>query len=133
VIENKEQESVPIWNVTCISKACTRVQISVCPDHSADWRNEKNQRRIMRKFISIAGMILFVALLLVQPAKADNFDTFTLTSGSTNISFTLPATLTPSSVGRNGLINIANVSGTYDGGSYTFNTVQPPITRPRGA
>ena len=78
----------------------------------------------MRKFISVAGMILFVALLFVQPAKADNFDTFTFTSGSTSISFTVPATLTPASVGWNGLINITNVSGTYDGGSYTFNTVQ---------
>jgi hypothetical protein len=78
----------------------------------------------MRKLISIAGMILFVALLFVQPAKADNFDTFTLTSGSTTISFTLPATLTPSSVAWNGLINLTNVSGTYDGGSYTFNTVE---------
>jgi hypothetical protein len=78
----------------------------------------------MRKIISVAGMVLFVALLLVQPAKADNFDTFTFTSSGASISFTLPATLTPSNVGRNGLINIANVSGTYDGGSYTFNTVQ---------
>jgi hypothetical protein len=78
----------------------------------------------MRKFISVAGMVLFVALLLVQPAKADNFDTFTFTSGGTSISFTLPGTLTPSSVAWNGLINIAKVSGTYDGGSYTFSTVQ---------
>jgi hypothetical protein len=78
----------------------------------------------MRKSISIAGAILFVALLFVQPAKADNFDTFTFTAGSTSISFTLPATLTPSSVAWNGLVNITNVSATYDGGSYTFNTVQ---------
>jgi len=78
----------------------------------------------MRKFISAAGMILFVALLLVQPAKADNFDTFTLTSGNTSISFTLPATLTPVSVAWDGLITITNVSGIYDGGNYTFNTVQ---------
>ncbi len=78
----------------------------------------------MRKFISIAGTVLFVALLFVQPAKADSFDTFTYTAGSTSISFTLPATLTPSSVALNGLVNITNVSGTYDGGSYTFNAVQ---------
>jgi hypothetical protein len=78
----------------------------------------------MRKFISIAGTALFVALLFVQPAKADNFDTFTLTTHGTSISFTLPATLTPSSVAWNGMITLANVSGTYDGGSYTFNAVQ---------
>ena len=78
----------------------------------------------MRKLISVAGMVLFVALLFVQPAKADNFDTFTVVSGGTNISFTLPATLTPSVVGLGGLVSIMNVSGTYDGGSYTFNTVQ---------
>lgn len=78
----------------------------------------------MRKLISVAGMILFAALLFVQPAKADNFDTFTFTSNGTTISFTLPATLTPASVEWNGLVNIANVSATYDGGSYTFNTVQ---------
>jgi len=78
----------------------------------------------MRKFISIAGTVLFVALLFVQPAKADNFDTFTFISGGTSISFTVPATLTPSSVTWNGLVNITNVSGTYDGGNYTFNTVQ---------
>jgi hypothetical protein len=78
----------------------------------------------MRKFIWTAGMTLFVALLLVQPAKADNFDTFTLTSSYASISFTLPATLTPANVAWNGLIRIANVSGTYDGGNYAFNTVQ---------
>jgi hypothetical protein len=78
----------------------------------------------MRKFISVAGIILFVALLLVQPAKADNFDTFTFTSNAASISFTLPATLTPSSVSWNGIISITNVSGIYDGGSYAFNTVQ---------
>jgi hypothetical protein len=69
-------------------------------------------------------LILFVALLFVQPAKADNFDTFTFTSNYATISFTLPATLTPSAVLWNGIINITNVSGIYDGGSYTFNTVQ---------
>jgi hypothetical protein len=78
----------------------------------------------MRKLISAAGMVLFVALLLVQPAKADNFDTFTFTSGGTNITFTLPATLTPAAVGFGGLVDIFNVSATYDGKSYTFNTVQ---------
>jgi hypothetical protein len=78
----------------------------------------------MRKVISIAGLMVFAALLFVQPSKADNFDTYTLTSGSLSITFTLPATVTPSSVAWNGLINLSNVSGTYDGTAYTFNTVQ---------
>ena len=78
----------------------------------------------MLKSISIAGTILFVALLFVQPAKADSFDTFTYISGPTSISFTLPATLTPLSVAWDGLITITNVSATYDRASYTFNTVQ---------
>src|ERR1700719_2696430 len=113
-----------IWNDTCIVSACTRVQVSVVQISPQAGSNEKNQRRTMRKLILAAGMIFFVALLFVQPAKADSFDTFTYTAGGTSISFTLPAILTPSSVGLGGLINIANVTGTYDGGSYTFNTVQ---------
>src|ERR1700741_5010642 len=78
----------------------------------------------MRKLISVAGMVLFVALLFVQPAKADNFDTFTFVSGGTNISFTVPATLTPAIVGLGGLVVITMVSGTKNGRSYTFKTVQ---------
>jgi len=77
----------------------------------------------MRKLILAAGMIFFAALLFVKPAKADSFDTFTYTAGATSISFTLPATLTPSSVGPGGLVIITNVSANYDGGSYTFNEV----------
>jgi hypothetical protein len=82
----------------------------------------------MRKFIAIAGGMLFAALLFVQPSKADNFDTYSLTApwgvGFTTITFTLPATITPSSVEWNGVIDLKNVTGTYDGGAYTFATVQ---------
>jgi hypothetical protein len=78
----------------------------------------------MRKFIAIAGVMLFAALLFVQPSKADNFDTYTLVATGTTITFTLPATVRPSSVTWDGIINLTNVSGTYDGGAYTFATVQ---------
>jgi hypothetical protein len=78
----------------------------------------------MRKCGSIAGIMLFAVLLFVQPSKADNFDTFTLTAGATTISFTVPQTLTPSSVTWNGLINITNVVGSYNGTPYTFADVQ---------
>jgi hypothetical protein len=59
----------------------------------------------MRKFIAIAGLMLFAALLFVQPSKADNFDTYTLVSRGATITFTLPATLTPSSVTWDGILN----------------------------
>jgi hypothetical protein len=78
----------------------------------------------MRKFIAIAGLMLFAALLSVQPSKADNFDTYTLVSRGATITFTIPATVAPSSVARNGIINLTNVSATYDGAAYTFATVQ---------
>jgi hypothetical protein len=78
----------------------------------------------MGKCASIAGIMLFAALLFVQPSKADNFDTFTLTASGTTISFTVAQTLTPSSVTWNGLINLTNVVGTYDGSAYTFAEVQ---------
>src|SRR5260370_9115781 len=91
------------------------------------------QGRTMRKLISIAGILLFAALLFVQPSKADSFDTYTLTAGSTVISFTLPATITPSSVTWDGIINLTNVKATYDGGAYTFATVQLGATVYMGA
>jgi hypothetical protein len=78
----------------------------------------------MRKCASIAGIMAFAALLFVQPSKADNFDTFTLTTGATTISFTVAQTLTPSSVTWNGLINLTNVVGAYNGKAYTFADVQ---------
>jgi|ERR1700719_1403174 len=78
----------------------------------------------MLKCISIAGIFLFAALLFVQPSRADNFDTYTFISGQKQITFTVPQTLTPSSVTWNGIINLTNIAGTYDGGAYTFATVQ---------
>ena len=78
----------------------------------------------MRKCVSIAGIMLFAALLFVQPSKADNFDTFTLVSKDATIVFTLPQTLTPSSVNWAGMITLINVPATFDGGAYTFATVQ---------
>ena len=77
----------------------------------------------MRKCVSIAGTMLFAALLFVQPSKADNFDTFTLVAKDATITFTLPQTLTPSSVHWGGMIFVNNVPGTFDGGAYTFTTV----------
>jgi hypothetical protein len=78
----------------------------------------------MCKCVSIAGMLFAAAFLFVQPSRADSFDTYQLTGNGLNITFTLPTTLTPSSVDWNGVINISNVSGTFDGGAYTFATVQ---------
>jgi hypothetical protein len=91
---------------------------------SAGWRDEKKQGKTMHKCISIAGIFLFAALLFVQPSKADNFDTYTFISGPTKITFTVPQTLTPSSVTWNGNIYLTNITGTYDGSAYTFATVQ---------
>src|SRR6266853_576610 len=62
--------------------------------------------------------------LQVIENKADNFDTFTLVSKDATITFTLPQTLTPSSVNWAGMIFLKNVQGTFDGGAYTFSTVQ---------
>jgi PEP-CTERM motif len=77
----------------------------------------------MGKCLSLAGMMFVVALLFVSPAKADSFDTYTLTGNGLSITFTLPATLTPSSVTWNGIIYISNVTGTYNGSAYTFANV----------
>jgi hypothetical protein len=87
----------------------------------------------MRKFISIAGIMLFAALLFVHPSKADSFQTYTLTSGGTLITFTLPTIITPTSVTWNGIIDISNVKATYDGGAYTFAGVQLGPTGYMGA
>lgn len=77
----------------------------------------------MRKFVLLAGM-LFVAFLFAPASKADSIDNFQLTGPGFNVTFSLPSTLTPSSVLPSGMINISNVSGTFNGGSYTFDTVQ---------
>jgi len=77
----------------------------------------------MRKSFYIAGLVLFAALLFVQPSKADsmNFNNYQLTGNGWNLTFSLPQTLTPSSVTWNGILNFNNVPG---GGGYIFNTIQ---------
>ena len=78
----------------------------------------------MQKSLTVAGILLVSAFLFVQPSRADSLDTFQLTGpGGLNITFTLPSTLTPSSVGRGGNLYLTNVTGTYDGHAYTFATV----------
>lgn len=71
----------------------------------------------MGKFLSFAG-VLFLLGLLVQPASADSFtDNFLLSGDGYTISFSLPSTLTPSSTEWNGIINIQNVSGVMINGN----------------
>jgi hypothetical protein len=82
----------------------------------------------MRKFLSIAGILLVAALLFAQPSKADNFDTDQLTGHGMTMSFTLRQTLTLSRVTWNGILNFQNVSGTFNGTAFTFATVQPGAT-----
>jgi hypothetical protein len=77
----------------------------------------------MLKRFSIAGMLLLFSLAFMQPSKADNFDTYQLTGHGVDITFTLPQTLTPSSF-SNGIIDLTNVSGTFNGHAYTFATLQ---------
>ncbi len=84
----------------------------------------------MRKCVSIAGMVFLAGFLFVQPSKADNFNTYQLTGaafGGMTISFTLPQTLTPSSVTWNGILNFTNVAGTFGKNGqntpYNFSTV----------
>jgi hypothetical protein len=84
----------------------------------------------MRKCVSVAGIMLFASMLFVQPSKADNFNHYQLTGaafGGMTISFTLPQTLTPSSVSWNGILNFTNVAGTWGKGGqntpYNFSTI----------
>jgi hypothetical protein len=83
----------------------------------------------MRKIITIFGMMFVAAVLLVQPAKADNFMTYQLTgnnglNSTVNITFTLPQTFTPSSLSSGTMIVVQNVTGTLIGnGAYNFATV----------
>lgn len=79
----------------------------------------------MGKYISIvAGMVFVAAFLFVQPSKADNYETYTLTGNGTDITFTVDQTLTPGNVEWNGVIDIYNVKGTFNGAAYTFNRIQ---------
>jgi len=77
----------------------------------------------MRKFSYIAGLMLFAALVFVQPSKADSMNTnnYQLTGNGWNIAFSLPQTLTPSGVTWNGILIFNNVAST---GGYVFNTVE---------
>jgi hypothetical protein len=80
----------------------------------------------MRKLFSLAGMMFVAAFLFVQPSQADslNNNTYELTGHGLDIVFTVPQTLTPSSVEWNGVLNIQNVSGTFNGGAYNFARIQ---------
>jgi hypothetical protein len=78
----------------------------------------------MSRYLSIAGILLVAFLLSVQPSKADTFNTYELTGHGLDITFTLPTILTPSSVTWNGILNIQNVSGTINGGTYNFARIQ---------
>ena len=77
----------------------------------------------MRKCSYIVGLMLFAALLFVQPSKADsmNINNYQLTGNGWNITFSLPQTLTPSSMTWNGIANFSNVASA---GGYVFNAVQ---------
>jgi hypothetical protein len=77
----------------------------------------------MSKYLSVAGMLLIAVLLCVQPSKADTFNTYEITGHGVTVTFTLPTTLTPSSVTWNGILNIQNVSGTFNGNSFSGFTI----------
>ena len=77
----------------------------------------------MRKFFYIAGLVLFSALLFVQPSKADsmNINNYQFTGNGWNFSFSLPQTVAPSSVTWNGILVFNNVT-TSSG--YVINTLE---------
>jgi PEP-CTERM motif-containing protein len=83
----------------------------------------------MRKIITVFGLMFVVAVVLVQPAKADNFLTYQLTgnnglNSTLNITFTLPQTFTPSSLSSATMMVFQNITGTLIGnGAYDFATV----------
>src|SRR5438552_1326646 len=81
----------------------------------------------MGKCLSFAGMMFVVALLFVSPAKADSFDTYTLTGNGLSITFTLPATLTPSSATWNGSINLHNEKGAHKVSALFISTCKSGI------
>jgi hypothetical protein len=78
----------------------------------------------MHKYLSVAGMMLVAGLLFVQPSKADSV-MYELVGHGLDITFTLPQTLTPSSVTPTGILNFQNVNGSFGfGGTYNFSTIQ---------
>jgi hypothetical protein len=73
---------------------------------------------------TVAGILFVAAFLFVQPSKADSFNTYTLTGNGVDITFSVPQTLTPSTVEWNGVIDIYNVTGTLNGKAFNFARVQ---------
>lgn len=79
----------------------------------------------MSRYLSVvAGMLFVAAFLFAEPSKADNFNTYTLTGNGVDITFSIPQTFTPGNVEWNGVIDIYNVSGTFDGQAYNFARIQ---------
>jgi hypothetical protein len=79
----------------------------------------------MRKYLSVAGIMLVAVLLFVQPSKADSFVSYELVGHGLDITFSLPQNPTPSSVTFDGRLNFQNVTGSWGfGGTYNFATVQ---------
>jgi len=77
----------------------------------------------MRKIVTVFGLFLVAALLHVQPAKADNIVDYQLTGHGLNVTFSLPQTLTPSSLSST-IAVFQNITGTLMGtGAYTYATV----------
>src|ERR1700756_3470949 len=77
----------------------------------------------MRKTLTVFGLLFVVALLSVQPAKADNIVDYQLTGHGFNVTFSLPQTLTPSSLSST-IAVFQNITGTLMGtGAYNFATV----------
>jgi hypothetical protein len=76
----------------------------------------------MVKYLSGAGIVLAAFLLFVPSSKADslNNNNYQLTGNGFNITFTLPQTLTPSSVTWNGILVFNNI---VDGNGYVFNSI----------
>lgn len=58
------------------------------------------------------GCWCLLLLFLAQPSRADNFNRHEPKGHGLDITFTLPRTLTPSSVGWNGVLAFQNVTGT---------------------
>ena len=75
----------------------------------------------MRKHVLIAGMLIVAALAFAMPSKADTVD-FTLTGGALggSITFSLPATFTPTAGTGSGPFLFATVSVTTNPGNPIF-------------
>jgi PEP-CTERM motif len=78
----------------------------------------------MRRYFSVAATLVLGTLLFVQPSKADTINTYHLTGHGYDITFSLPTIVAASMVEWNGVIDIANVEGTFHGAPFTFARVQ---------